>query len=426
MLRGVAEQDQYGLAISTDSAEAAEAWREAVARICALQEPMDALYRAAAADPGFALPAAHLSNIFRLAGDMPRAEAALAAIDLARATPREQANVEVMRLLLAGRGRAAVTLMIETLQRWPTDAPLLSVLHRALVNAYPERDRREVHHRIVEDAARGYPADDWYILSERAYAAEEVGELDRAASFATAALDGNPHSAEAAHALAHVTYERADVDGRRWLAGWLDRWEHPSVFAGHLQWHVAIAALAEGDVAGALAVAAAADEPDAMPTLRLVNWGSLFWRLQLDDAPDLPWASLAGLKAPPFFSFGVCHEAMVRAATGDVEGLRGLAAEQQRLADRVPSARVAATVAEALLALIDSRAADAVRLLESVREDVVIVGGSRAQQDVFEDTLIAAYLQCGRHDDAAALLEARVARRPFSRDRAWLARCRDR
>jgi hypothetical protein len=42
----------------------------------------------------------------------------------------------------------------------------------------------------------------------------------------------------------------------------------------------------------------------------------------------------------------------------------------------------------------------------------VRVGGSWAQRDLFEHTLLAAYLRAGRAADAQALLRRRVDRRP--------------
>ena len=62
----------------------------------------------------------------------------------------------------------------------------------------------------------------------------------------------------------------------------------------------------------------------------------------------------------------------------------------------------------------------AVQLMEPVADQVVRVGGSNAQRSVFEDTLLQAYLRCGRNESAEALLRQRLARRPSARDETWL------
>jgi hypothetical protein len=67
----------------------------------------------------------------------------------------------------------------------------------------------------------------------------------------------------------------------------------------------------------------------------------------------------------------------------------------------------------------DSRAA-ADRLLAS-ESDLVTIGGSRAQLEVLDDTLISALARSGRADTAAQRLDDRLARRPSFRDRRWRA-----
>jgi hypothetical protein len=47
-----------------------------------------------------------------------------------------------------------------------------------------------------------------------------------------------------------------------------------------------------------------------------------------------------------------------------------------------------------------------------VLDQLVRVGGSWAQRDLFEHTLLAAYLRAGRPAEARALLARRVARQP--------------
>jgi hypothetical protein len=50
--------------------------------------------------------------------------------------------------------------------------------------------------------------------------------------------------------------------------------------------------------------------------------------------------------------------------------------------------------------------------LAPLLDQLVRVGGSWAQRDLFEHTLLAAYLRAGRPGEARALLARRVARQP--------------
>ena len=61
----------------------------------------------------------------------------------------------------------------------------------------------------------------------------------------------------------------------------------------------------------------------------------------------------------------------------------------------------------------------AIRLLEPAMAELVRIGGSHAQRELWEDTLIVAYLRGGHREKAAGLISARLERRPSARDAAW-------
>ena len=63
----------------------------------------------------------------------------------------------------------------------------------------------------------------------------------------------------------------------------------------------------------------------------------------------------------------------------------------------------------------------AIDRIEPLRPRIVELGGSRAQRDVFHDTLLEACFRAGDADRATRLLTERVARRP---DHYWLHRRR--
>jgi len=65
---------------------------------------------------------------------------------------------------------------------------------------------------------------------------------------------------------------------------------------------------------------------------------------------------------------------------------------------------------------------DAVELLEPAFANLPRIGGSHAQREVFEDTLLEAYIRAGRFDGATELLNTRLKRRTSPRDMFWLGR----
>ncbi len=59
--------------------------------------------------------------------------------------------------------------------------------------------------------------------------------------------------------------------------------------------------------------------------------------------------------------------------------------------------------------------------LEPAASEVVRIGGSHAQRDLVEDTLIVALIKSGASARARARLDRRLHRRPALRDQRWLA-----
>jgi hypothetical protein len=156
---------------------------------------------------------------------------------------------------------------------------------------------------------------------------------------------------------------------------------------------------------------------------------ALLWRVRLDAAspPTLPWralADIAGRVSRPGYLFGECHAALAYAACGDdaalakmIDGLRALDAKGNPIAGRVVLPLVQGTAAFAAGDL-----AGALAHFEPVEPEMHRIGGSHAQWELFEETMVVCYLELARYDDALRLLRRRLARRASPRDQRWLAR----
>ena len=91
----------------------------------------------------------------------------------------------------------------------------------------------------------------------------------------------------------------------------------------------------------------------------------------------------------------------------------------------LPPDEVAPALCAAAAALGRGDNAEAAHILEPALADLPRVGGSHAQREIFEDSLIVAYLRSGQSAKAAPLLRTRLGRRPSACDEAWLALCAD-
>ena len=158
----------------------------------------------------------------------------------------------------------------------------------------------------------------------------------------------------------------------------------------------------------------------------LVDSGSLLWRARLSDSwrGELPAADVLGTVAQevverPATAFTALHAAVALAAAGDLAGLRRL---RDHAAGADPVQReVVVPLCEAFAALVEERFQEAVRGLDALLPVLRKVGGSAAQREVVEETLLYALVAAGRCDAARRLLDARLDRGAAPRDRRMLA-----
>ena len=165
------------------------------------------------------------------------------------------------------------------------------------------------------------------------------------------------------------------------------------------------------------------------PRLAMIDGAALLWRFRLDDHAHAPghWRSLADLAARvsrPGFIFGEIHAALAYAASGDETALAKLIDGLQRLdaAGHAIAGPVALPLVHGIAAYVAGDHAAALRHLEPVTADFHRIGGSHAQWELFEETMVACYLALERYDDAARLVRRRLQRRASPRDEGWLSR----
>jgi hypothetical protein len=115
--------------------------------------------------------------------------------------------------------------------------------------------------------------------------------------------------------------------------------------------------------------------------------------------------------------FADVHMALVAAATGNRAGL------EQRIGDledgKLPQGFAVPAICRGAQAFADADYAGCVRFLEPVADEMVRIGGSHAQREVIEDTLLIALMKSDQPSKARELLDRRLHRRPSPRDMRW-------
>jgi hypothetical protein len=149
----------------------------------------------------------------------------------------------------------------------------------------------------------------------------------------------------------------------------------------------------------------------------------------LGPSLDQEWAEV-GVHARRHFAraslaFADIHAALAEAGTGNEDGLQSRIIELQSLArdGRLPPDEVAPNLCAGMAALGRGSHPEAAQILEQALADLPRIGGSHAQREIVEDSLIIACLRSGQPAKAAPLLHTRLGRRPSARDEAWLALC---
>lgn len=438
MQKGNSLKDRYDLPISTSSPAAADLLQEGVDRLLSQNfGPEESLQKAIEADDGFAMPHADLAYTWMLRVQPAEAKESIQrAQDLAAGvTKREAQHIECIAQFVAGNSPKSLELIREHLAEFPRDALLSRLAQRhymqgcsgAGVPNFPEE-----LFAMLQGLETHY-GDDWSFLGQYAFAHHETGRLDRAYDLATRSLDLRPTNAVAAHSVTHVFFERGEAaGGGDFLGDWLTTFDKRATYYIHLSWHQALFELAQGRYEQAIGLYETEIRPSvvAKSAGSLADSASLMWRMQVyaGVAPSVPWNEVRDQAAPaadrPGPPFRDAHAALAFAAAGDdealgrmMDGLREVAAKGNAVAEEVTLPLV-----QGIHAFAQGEYSQAVQLIEPIAGQLARLGGSHAQREVFEDTLLEAYLRAEQFDKAEGMLQSRLKRRASVRDTFWLGR----
>lgn len=415
--------DRYGLALSTPVAAARDAYVEGVDLLLTVYPGAAAAFdRAIAADPGFALAHIGKARTFHLAGNLAAMRESLAtALTLTEGgSARELSHTNVFRHLFAGQAVAALAALRTHVETWPRDALVLSLAANqgGLIgmSGLPGREQGLVD--FLDPLARHY-GEDWWFEAHYGMALSEIGRHDAARPKIERSLAQTRRNAYGAHAFAHLCYETGERDsGIAFMRDWLPLYDRGGGLFGHLNWHLGLFELHAGNLEGGLRLykdAFCADDHRGAVHQKLSDSSSFLWRSELAGHPHdaARWAKLvdyAREKIPrPGFSLADWHVALAFAATGDHAALESWAASIEELvkAGRYPSGATIPAAARAFAAFQRGDHEATIELIVPMLPDRERMGGSRAQVDLVEATLLRAYLKAGREAEARRLLAER-------------------
>jgi tetratricopeptide (TPR) repeat protein len=420
-------KDQRGAACSGASRTAIDLYDRALAEFqCYRFDPVSTVNRALAEAPQFTM-AQLLHAYLHLTGTEPPARAiARASLERAKQLPaseREQQHIGAADALAAGEYDRACDRLEGILLEHPRDILALQVAHLFDFFRGDARNLRDRPARVLAQWSKdvpGYHA----VLGMQAFGLEECGDYARAEDRARRALDLEPYDGWAHHAIAHC-YEMQGrrVDGLRLMAEREPYWTADSFFALHNWWHRALYHLGLGQVDRVLALY---DERirgnRSQVVLEMIDASAMLWRLMLRGVDvGARWQELADAWQPmvedSFYAFNDLHALMAFVGAGrwpQVEArISALEAWLQKVgSNRAMTRDVGLPLAQGFAAFGRGRYAEAAAKLLPVRAIAYRFGGSHAQRDIVDLTLLEAARRGGNAGLERALESERAALKP--------------
>lgn len=438
--------DRHALAMTHTSTDAVRHYEKALEHLLFFRDEVTTEARAAVRASPHSVMANVLTAYLGLLGteekDAAEARTSFDAFrrgaPLTGVTPRERMHLAAASSWLDGDIHGSGRILGEISVVHPRDALALAVGHQIdffTGSATLLRDR-------VGGALSAWDEDDPHfglLLGMYAFGLEEAGHYSRSEQVGLAAVERNARDVWGIHAVVHA-YEMQGrfTDGIRYLDDRAGDWTDGNYLKVHNWWHYALYVLETGRTDQVLAVYddAVHHEGSAGVAMELLDAASLLWRLHLAGIDTGGrWAVLAdawaGREDGAYYVFNDIHAVMAYVGAGRTPEAERLIRDREawirstrpEVSNVAMTAAVGLPVSRALLAYGRQRYDEAVDLLLPLRYRLHAFGGSHAQRDAVQRTVVEAALRAGRHDVARTLLSERTALRPVS-PYNWAARAR--
>ena len=348
--------------------------------------------------------------------------------DHSKLTERERGHVAAAQTWLSGDLPGAGVALRRLTDAYPRDLLALSVGHQIdflTGNATELRDR-------VASALTAWSPDDpghSLLLGMHAFGLEETGDYRRSEQVGRAAVAGDAKDVWGIHAVVH-TYEMEArfMDGLRYFDERVGDFDQGNFFRVHNWWHYCLFALEAGRPDLALVIYSPVLRPrEADPAaMELLDATALLWRLSGRGRGTKRFAVLADDWTPKMrvahYAFNDLHATMAYVGSGRADRADALIADRIGYLRTPPAgdanvaftARVGVPGCRAVAAFGRGRWDEVVDLLFPIRHQLHVCGGSHAQRDALQRTLLEAAIRGRRTALARQLLTERLGRKPGS------------
>ena len=422
-------KDPQGYSLTGANEKAVDLYAQAVGELqCYIGDPVATIDAALAESPNFVMGHCFRAYLHILATErtaMPEAESSFKSVTPLPATDRETGHIAAIQKFLEGNMHGGIEALESILLDYPRDAVAMQTAH---LWDFFVGDARSLRDRVARQLPQwsasipGYHA----LLGMYAFGLEETGDYRRAEDFGHQAIGLNTRDAWAQHAVAHV-YEMQgrEQEGIDWMESREVHWATDNFMSVHNWWHLAMYYLDLGNVERVMNLYDDRIRIDRSEVaLDMVDASSMLWRLHLRNIDvGERWNEIAGAWDPvaedAFYAFNDFHAMMAFVGSGNTEAARRLLSAQEARVGKGGSndamtAGVGLPLCKALYAFSHGDYGRTIELIRPVRTIANRFGGSHAQRDVIDLTLIESAFRDGQLGLAQALSNERMALKPTS------------
>ncbi|NXP51542.1 TTC38 protein, partial [Heliornis fulica] len=347
-------------------------------------------------------------------------------------TEREKLHVSALDMFANGQLPKACDLWEQILQSHPTDLLALKFSQDAYFYLGYLPQMRDSVARVYPFWTPDVPLSS-YVKGYYSFGLMETNFFDRAEELAREALAINRTDAWSVHTIAHINEMKAEVKkGLEFMKETEIDWKNSDMLACHNYWHWALYFIEKGEYEAALTIYDQHIAPRCLSSgsmLDVVDNCSILYRLHLEGVKlGDRWNNILKVTKKHakdhVLLFNDVHVLMSTLGARDHKATEDLLTTLQELAkapgedhELALAPRLGLPLCQAFVEFENGNCDKAVDLLYPIRYQIVQLGGSNAQRDVFSQLLIHAALNSksrAKQNLARSLLRERDGMRPNS------------